>query len=146
MEIIKAKHTVGDAVHVRLLSFDDKFTMPYYGHIINARFHKGEHFSDRVLYDVTVGQADAPDIQIINLPHAFIRPGGPEFEEHEPESLLPALGEILKPEQHISESDILKRMDEMCMSSLPPDSYEHWCTIMEHLKSNRRALRTSSQS
>lgn len=81
METVKAKHTVGDEIHVKLFLHDDRASLNFYGRITGSRLHKGTHFSDRILYSVEVDQSDAPPIEITNLPTGFIGVGGPKIEE-----------------------------------------------------------------
>lgn len=80
MQTVKAKHTVGDSVHVKLYYADDRAQMKFYGEVTAANLHLGIHFPDRILYDIYLEQADAPHIRIQNLPEGFILPGGPAIE------------------------------------------------------------------
>ena len=103
MEKIKAKHTVGDPIHVKFYYADERACLIYYGGVTGVRLHDGSLFPDQILYDVYLKQADAPHIRISNLPKGFVMAGGPEKEDEEDSaeqtSLLPALGEMLKPEE-----------------------------------------------
>lgn len=83
METVKAKHTVGDQVHVKILLKDDRACMPHYGEITGARLHPGVNFRDRILYDLWLEQADAPHIRIENMPEYFVLAGGPPDEPAE---------------------------------------------------------------
>ena len=82
METIKAKHKVGDHIHVRLYYADDRAMFTHYGDVTGARLQKGTGlFLDRILYDLEMEQADGPNIIISNLSHGFVLAGGPEIEE-----------------------------------------------------------------
>lgn len=85
METVKAKHTVGDPIHVKILYADDRACLVFYGEVTAARRHQGEVWSNQILYDVTLGQAGGPDIVITNLPKGFVLAGGPEIDEEVPE-------------------------------------------------------------
>jgi len=127
MGTIKAKHTVGDAIHVKLFYQDSRCSMTHYGEVTSVHLHHGSFFPDRVLYDIWLEQADAPCIKISDLPHGFVLAGGPpeEAEEH-----------------YIAEKDTLERMNEMCTKSLSPDLYESWRIISAALVSTRKAFKT----
>jgi len=84
---IKAKHTVGDAIHVKILYKDDRASRRYCGHVLAVSLHSGSHFPDRILYDVYLEQADAPHVRIQNLLEGFVLAGGPEIEEEAGEGL-----------------------------------------------------------
>lgn len=110
METVKAEHAVGDRIHTKLYYADDRACLVYIGTVVAARLHKGEFFPDRILYDIELEQADAPPVLITNLTKGFVLAGGDEVFDPETgayigddarekkESLLPALGEMLKPE------------------------------------------------
>lgn len=84
MENEKAKHTVGDPIHVKLFYYDDRASMTFYGGVTGVRLHSGETWRpDRILYDVYLEQADAPHIRISNLPQGFVLAGLPPAEPEE---------------------------------------------------------------
>lgn len=97
---ITAKHTVGNAIHVKIFYRDDNVSFRHYGHVTGSCFRKGKIFRDRIFYDLALEQAEGPDILIQNLPEGFVLAGGPEIEDENgnvKESLLPVLGELTKP-------------------------------------------------
>lgn len=129
----KAKHTVGDPIHVKLGYMDNEVaevSMRYYGVVTAARLHSGTVFPDRILYDVSLEQRDAENIIITNLPKGFVLAGGPEVEGNELQ------------EQEICEAEqkTFWHMKEMCIQSLPPDVYEKWIDVSSFLRANRKAL------
>ena len=83
METPKAAHTIGDAVHVKFYFKDDRCLMAHYGVVTGAHLIHGSLFPDRVLYDVSLEQADGPNIKIQDLPAWFVLAGGPKEPEME---------------------------------------------------------------
>ena len=79
----KAKHTIGDPIHVKMHYKDDNLSLVYYGTVTGARLHRGPLFPDRILYDVSLKQTAAPPVRIENLPEGLIMAGAPEMEEED---------------------------------------------------------------
>ena len=98
MDILKAKHKIGDPIHVKLYFADDRATMTFYGGVIASRIQKHSLFADRVHYDIYLEQTDAPPIRIENLSEGFVLAGGAPQESEREEGLFSTLGEILKPQ------------------------------------------------
>lgn len=101
MDILKAKHKIGDPIHTKLFYADDRASMTFYGTVTASRIEKHSLFADRVHYDIYLEQADAPAIKIENLPEGFVLAGAPpaEYEASEgaEDGLFQNLDEILKP-------------------------------------------------
>jgi hypothetical protein len=124
----KAKHEVGDGIHVKLLLSDDRCCMAHYGTVTDVRIHQGAIWKDRVLYNVHLEQADAPDIIIQNLPHAFTIAGDPEESDH----------------AQFVDRETMDNMHAMCEQSLPPDLFETWVKISDALKATRKAFKETA--
>jgi hypothetical protein len=80
---MQAKHTVGDPIHCILYFGDDRASLKFYGEVTAVRRLKGVIFPDQVHCDVSLEQAEGPNIEITNLPQAVVLAGGAILAEEE---------------------------------------------------------------
>ena len=76
-------YKTGDDIHVKLLYKDERARRVFYGKIIKVRPNPSFISGEQMLYDVELGQIDAPAILITNLPKGLVLAGGPPEEEAE---------------------------------------------------------------